>query len=59
MENNIVEDIFGLKAFSYSRTSKDSEEENLYDRAYSTNFSLPIGYYTISGSYSESAYSLI
>ena len=55
-----VEDIFGLNesiAFSYSRTSKDSEEENLYDRAYSTNFSLPIGYYTISGSYSESAYS--
>ncbi len=56
-----VEDIFGLNeriALSYTRAEKDNEEENTYNRAYFTNFSLPIGYYTISGSYFGSAYSL-
>ena len=56
----VFEDIFGLNerlAISYTRTDEDNKEDNLFNRSYSTNFSLPIGYYTLSGSYSGSAYS--
>ncbi len=55
-----LEDVLGMNeslSFSYNRSQKDSFEDNLFSRSYSSNISFPLGYYTISSSYSGSSYS--